>query len=228
VIRGIEVLKRHNAEFNVLVLVSQANVRRAGEVYRYVTEEGFLHQQYVPCVEFDERGALQPFAIDGEQWGTFLCELFDAWYRSDRFRVSIRHIESILVKMVDGQSNLCTMGRDCCRYFVVEHNGDIYPCDCLDRCNGDCLKHRVWGGNPPQNLSWLCTGWRGFLRHTRERFRGLAEEVRRRRIEEQRYPLAQPISIDRQRTPVRRNELCPCGSGLKFKKCCGKAAGRRA
>jgi uncharacterized protein len=268
VIRGVEVLKRHNVEFNVLVLVSQANVHRAGEVYRYLTEEGFRHHQYVPCVEFDEEGALQPFAINGEQWGAFLCELFDQWYHSDRFRVSIRHIESILLKIVDGQSDLCTMGRDCCRYFVVEHNGDIYPCDffvqpelrlgnvletswsdaltsetyrnfgaqkcrwsetcttcdCLDLCNGDCLKYRVWGGNPPQNTSWLCTGWRAFLGHTRERLHQLAEEVQRRRIDERRFPVAEPISRDRQRTSVRRNEPCPCGSGLKFKKCCGKSA----
>jgi uncharacterized protein len=31
--------------------------------------------------------------------------------------------------MVDGNVNMCTIGRNCCQYFVVEYNGDIYPCD---------------------------------------------------------------------------------------------------
>ena len=31
--------------------------------------------------------------------------------------------------MVDGASNTCAAGCSCDRYFVVEHNGDVYPCD---------------------------------------------------------------------------------------------------
>jgi uncharacterized protein len=41
-------------------------------------------------------------------------------------------------------------------------------------------------------------------------------------------PLRQAIyereTSQRLRTKVGRNEPCPCGSGKKFKKCCGSAA----
>ena len=129
VIQGIQTLKQYGVASNILVLVSQANVHRAGEVYRYLVENGHLYHQYIPCVEFDDNGKPLPFSISGEEWGRFMCELFDAWYPDDVNTVSIRHFDSILSKLVDGTDTVCTMGRNCCQYFVVEYNGDIYPCD---------------------------------------------------------------------------------------------------
>jgi uncharacterized protein len=265
VLRGIETLKRYNVEFNILILVSQANVTHVREVYRYLVDQGFLYHQYIPCVEFDENGELLPFAINGEEWGNFLCELFDLWYVKDTSAVSIRHFDSILAKMIEGSINVCTMGRNCCQYFVVEYNGDIYPCDffveeplklgnvmdtswekmlnspvyqefgaqktkwnevcevcdCLDLCAGDCLKHRTYAGNPPQNLSWLCAGWKRFLRYTRKRFEKLAEKVRRQRKREERLSHQPQQQAKSRFASVGRNDPCPCGSGRKFKKCCG-------
>jgi len=266
VLRGIETLDRHKVEYNILTLVNQANVAHAREVYRYLVKQGFLYHQYIPCVEFDDQGELLPFAVNGEEWGNFLCEVFDEWYAHDTKKVSIRHFDSILVKMLDGQVNVCTLGQNCCQYFVVEHNGDVYPCDffveeslklgnvmensweemqrsatylefgaqklrwnaacarCefLDVCAGDCLKHRLYAGNPPQNLSKLCPGWKHFFRYTRSRFEKLAARVQKQRRKEAR--IHQQHAQRQPKTPlprVGRNDPCPCGSGKKFKKCCG-------
>ena len=41
-------------------------------------------------------------------------------------------------------------------------------------------------------------------------------------IEEVTHPPLEPIV--REEPKVGRNDPCPCGSGLKFKKCCGKNA----
>jgi uncharacterized protein len=128
VLRGIKILKRHNVEFNILVLVSKANVKYARLVYRYLLENGFMYHQYIPCVEFDSSGKPCEYTISGKEWGDFLCELFDEWQNTQNV-VSVRLFDSILVKMVKGISNVCTMADNCCQYFVVEYNGDIYPCD---------------------------------------------------------------------------------------------------
>jgi uncharacterized protein len=129
VLNGIDRLRRYKVEFNILTLVSRANVRRAREVYSYFRDQGFCFQQYIPCTEFDRYGRLQPYAINGEEWGDFLCELFAEWHPRDIHRVSIRHFDTILAKMVDGTADTCTIGNDCRQYCVVEWNGDIYPCD---------------------------------------------------------------------------------------------------
>ena len=129
VIQGLDHLRRHKVEYNVLVLVSAANVGRPKEVYEYLINLGSLFHQYIPCVEFDSTGKRLPFAIDGGQWGEFLCGIFDEWVKRDTHRVSIRFFDSILTQMVDGHPSVCYMDKDCCQYFVVEYNGDVYPCD---------------------------------------------------------------------------------------------------
>jgi uncharacterized protein len=262
VLKGIDRLNRHGVEFNILVLVSRANVRRAAEVYHYLIGQGFYYHQYIPCVEFDADGNLMPFAIDGNGWGEFLCNIFDEWYPRDIQRVSVRHFDAILQKMVDGTANMCTIGRNCCQYFVVEYNGDIYPCDffvekslklgnvmditwdealasktykdfgalktqwnpvcrscdCLNYCSGDCLKNRMYAGKPPQHLSMLCAGWQQFIRHTRRQFHEIVENFNAQQ-QNKKNNVRQTSSTA---ASVGRNAPCPCGSGKKYKRCCGR------
>ena len=126
---GLNKLKKQQVEPNILTLVSQANVHNPLEIYSYLKQEGYRYQQYIPCVEFDEQGMLLPFAITGEQWGDFLCEIFDKWYANDVHTVSIRLFESILYYLIAQRRNSCAMAETCCQYLVVEYNGDVYPCD---------------------------------------------------------------------------------------------------
>ncbi|MBD3393728.1 MAG: anaerobic sulfatase maturase [Chitinivibrionales bacterium] len=267
VLKGIDRLRAHGVDFNILVLVNSENAGRAAEVYRYLRDNGFLFHQYIPCVEFDRAGNLRPFAITGEQWGAFLCGLFDAWHASDTRRVSIRLFDAVLSYMVDNTYTICHMHSTCCQYFVVEHNGDIYPCDffvgpglrignvmtiswdqaqkspvytafgrnkpawnpacarCeyLPYCAGDCLKHRLPVSGDPATLSWLCKGWKRFFAHTLPRFEALAELVKRERELAPAACAAAPFAAPAAPGTAGRNDPCPCGSGLKFKKCCGKS-----
>jgi len=129
VLAGLETLRAAGVDVNALVLVSQANVRSAGDVYRYLKSEGLLYHQYIPCVEFEPDGSPSPFTIAGEEWGRFLMEIFDLWNVRDTRRVSIRHHDALMAFFMDGSRSMCTMGGSCSDYFVVEHNGDVYPCD---------------------------------------------------------------------------------------------------
>ena len=253
--RGLGLLREHRVEFNILTLVSAANVRHAADVYSYLTDNEYLYHQYIPCVEIDARQRPLPWSIHGEEWGDFLCTLFDLWYPGDTRRVSIRLFDAVLSLLVDDVRTICHFGTNCCQYFVVEYNGDVYPCDffverrlrlgnistepwsvmqssplyrsfgeqksmlpqaCTDCayrqfCAGDCPKHRLCGGGKPRRLSALCAGWKRFYKHALPRLREIAGVIRDER--------------QRSLTPtqrVGRNDLCPCGSGKKSKKCCGR------
>lgn len=129
VMRGIDCLKKHGVEFNILTLVTKANVHRGRETYQFLCEQGFMFHQYIPCVEFDETGNLQPYSIRADEWGRFLVDTYDAWILHDTRKVSIRLFDSILFKLVEGRATVCHMEANCCQYFLVEYNGDVYPCD---------------------------------------------------------------------------------------------------
>jgi len=129
VLRGIERLRKHGVDFNVLALVNDKTVKQPREIYGYFKNQGFFHQQYVPCVELDPSGRALPCSVSGAAWGEFLCAIFDRWIAEDVGRISIRLFDSILEYLLSGKRNACTMGTDCRQYFVVEYDGSVYPCD---------------------------------------------------------------------------------------------------
>ncbi|MFX0074893.1 MAG: anaerobic sulfatase maturase [Candidatus Hermodarchaeota archaeon] len=257
VMRGIEHLKRNNVEFNILCLINNLTVKKAKEIYHYFRENGFFFHQYIPCVEFDENGQLKSYSITGKEWGTFLTELFNEWVKEDVHRVSIRLFDSIMEFLVYGRYNVCYMQDNCVQYFVVEHDGSVYPCDFFVRdnlllgninnnswqelvnsriyhsfgeqkanwnqecnicpylglCHGDCQKFRYGAPNNPKRLSNLCQGWRIFYTKTLHRFKTIADNFKKENNITESYPFKFP--------KFGRNHLCPCGSGKKFKICCG-------
>jgi uncharacterized protein len=129
VMRGIRALRRNRTEFNILSLVSSANVKNAKELYTFLKSEGFFFHQYIPCVEWDFMGSPLPWSITGKEWGRFLLDVFASWYPGDVKSVSIRHFDSVLNFLVYGRHNVCFMSGTCNQYLLVEHSGDVYPCD---------------------------------------------------------------------------------------------------
>jgi len=271
VVNGLKRLQKHGVECNVLTLVSQANVRRPRQVYHFLKDDlGIPFHQYIECVEFDDSGALMPFAISGAEWGDFLCAIYNEWLAcDDTRRVSVRLFDSILTLLVDHYPNACVLARDCRQYLVVEHNGDVYPCDffvrtdlklgnimekswaallaseryaefgarkrqwsekcsdCkyLEFCAGCCPKNRPDQGSD-KRLSVLCDGWMQFYDHAMPGLRRLASEIRAQRRAEQASMFTQFAAEPSQSVnKVARNDPCPCGSGTKYKKCCGRGSG---
>ena len=243
VMESIDCLKRNRVDFNVLTLVTQANVRKGREIYQYLREQGTAFQQYVPCVEFDEQGSLLPYAISGEEWGDFLCEVFDEWVRADTLRVSVRLFDAVLAKMVDNANSICHMSDNCGLYFVVEHNGDVYPCDFYvdsDMQLGN-IKENDWVelqtsekyrsfGKKKRNWSRDCANCE-FLaycmgdcpKHRNSSTSWLCEGLKK--FFKHSLPTFERLAtqIRAQRGPIAdRNAPCPCGSGRKYKKCHGK------
>jgi uncharacterized protein len=128
VMKGVECLKKHRVEFNALCVVSQANVGRAAELYRFFRALGIDNVQYIPLSEFDGLGQPLPYTITAEQYGRFLCDTFDLWW-PERRRTRIRYFDNIAEALAGQKPGTCTMHQTCDSYVVVEYNGDVYPCD---------------------------------------------------------------------------------------------------
>jgi uncharacterized protein len=129
VMKAVGRLARHGVLLNAVSLVSRAGVDRGREIYRYLRDQGFIHHQYLECVEFVADGRPQPYSITAEEWGRFLCEVFDEWIVADTHRVSVRLFDALLSRLAGGPCLVCSMGSACGAYAVVESNGDVFPCD---------------------------------------------------------------------------------------------------
>jgi uncharacterized protein len=103
-----------------------------------------------------------------------------------------------------------------------------YCRDCEVRfvCNGGCPKDRFINtpdGEP--GLNYLCAGFRAFFNHINRPMHMMAAELRAQRAPANvMFMLArEQLELEKQFAKTGRNDPCPCGSGLKFKKCHGRS-----
>ena len=128
VMQSIELLQQNQVEFNILCVLSQANVERPRELYRFFRKLGIEHMQFIPLAEFDGAGKPLPYTITPEQYGRFLLEIFDIWW-PERRKVRVRYFDNLAEAVAGQKPGSCTLHETCDSYVVVEYNGDVYPCD---------------------------------------------------------------------------------------------------
>ena len=128
VMQSVELLKVNKVEFNILCVLSTANVEKPKELYRFYRSLGIDNIQFIPLAEFDGLGNRLPFTITAEQYGRFMVELFELWW-PERRKVRIRCFDNIAEAVAGHKPGTCTMHETCDSYVVVEFNGDVYPCD---------------------------------------------------------------------------------------------------
>ena len=92
-------------------------------------------------------------------------------------------------------------------------------CEVLNLCHGGCPKDRILHTPDGQvGLNYLCAGYKRFFTHAQPFVTQLSPLWRRQSMERQNPP--PKIKGIQQTLKVGRNDPCPCGSGLKYKKCC--------
>jgi uncharacterized protein len=99
-------------------------------------------------------------------------------------------------------------------------------CRYLFTCNGECPKNRI--SQTPDGeygLNYLCNGLKAFFEHTAKPMQIMAEFLKhgQRAGGVMQVLSAEENHLEQQYIKAGRNDQCPCGSGVKFKKCHGAA-----
>ncbi len=113
------------------------------------------------------------------------------------------------------------------RTFGQHKNADLpgccRSCDVYFMCHGECPKHRfLKAPDGAPGLNYLCEGYKQFFRHIDPYMQFMARELRAQRppANVMAYAAAEDLRAQNKAAPG-PNDLCLCGSGRKFKKCCG-------
>ncbi|MGE4587938.1 MAG: SPASM domain-containing protein, partial [Mangrovibacterium sp.] len=119
---------------NAMCCVTSHSVKYPEELYRYYKEMGLSFMQFIPVVETDpdDPSRAAGFSVSAENYGRFLCKLFDLWladFCDGQPTTSIRHFESVFYTYAGFHAPECTLMKECGSYVVVEHNGNVYSCD---------------------------------------------------------------------------------------------------
>lgn len=95
-------------------------------------------------------------------------------------------------------------------------------CEILFICNGECPKNRfIQTPDGESGLNYLCEGYKAFFKHADRPMKIMADLIRRGRTADGVMKIMAGAGSDLQGKLAKagRNDPCPCGSGLKFKKC---------
>ena len=157
VMRGGQLLKRFGVPFNTLTCVHRRNAMRPLDVYRFLRRElGSTYLQFIPIVEprgFEltapqtedvsklpivgtpEAGPGHPgsvvtdWSVDPEEYGYFLCKVWDEWRRRDIGNVLVSFCETLVAQHMGMPSQVCIYSEICGKGVAVEHDGGVYACD---------------------------------------------------------------------------------------------------
>lgn len=139
VMRGIGLLRDAGVEFNTMSTVNKASEGKGLEVYRFLKSLGTRFFQFMPVVEHvkdgrivdprEEGAEIAPWSVGAEAFGQFLCDIFDEWFRGDVGRYFVGQFDAALASWCGVPPGICVFSDTCGGNAVLEHNGDLYPCD---------------------------------------------------------------------------------------------------
>ena len=152
VLRGISLLYRNNVEFNTMTTVNKTSEGRGLEVYSFLKSIGSRYMQFMPVVEHvkypfgangkpvkgarpyivspqEEGASIAPWSVDALAFGKFLTDIFDSWVLSDVGRYFVNIFDAALACWCGVMPGTCAYAQTCGGNSIIEHNGDVYPCD---------------------------------------------------------------------------------------------------
>ena len=128
VMKGIELLKKYEVEYNIMAVVNDYNVDYPLEFYNFFKSIGAKYIQFAPIVEQID-GESAPWNVSANKWGDFLIAIFDEWVKQDVGDTFIQIFDAALANWVGVDPGVCIFAKTCGHAGVMEFNGDVYACD---------------------------------------------------------------------------------------------------
>jgi uncharacterized protein len=157
VFRAAGLLIKHKVNFATLSCVNRVTAKHPLEVYRFLRDKvGSKRIQFIPIVEpvgfrqvaphqWDTRimpelgslrarpgtegSAVEEWSVDPDDWGDFLCRVFDEWYQKDLGKIYVNYFDAAVETWMGHASPLCTQSPMCGKGLALEHDGSVYACD---------------------------------------------------------------------------------------------------
>jgi uncharacterized protein len=178
VMRGLNLLKKYQVEFNILATVNSYNVHFPLKIYQFFKDIGAHYIQFTPIVEREllssstqtpglhiaspqvpeQEAELTEWTVNPSDYGRFLTTIFDQWVSQDIGEYYVINFDAMLANWYGVEPPLCIFAKKCGHAIAMEYNGDVYSCDHfvfkeykLGNIQTDSLPHLL---NLPQQIQF--------------------------------------------------------------------------
>ena len=157
VFAATQLLHRFHVPFNTLTCVNRYNATRPLDVYRFLRREvGSTYLQFIPIAEprgFETvapnqwnhaalplvgspearpgsaNSVVTDWSVDPDEYGYFLCKVWDEWQNRDIGKVFVNFCETLVVQHMNQPAQTCIYSEVCGKSVAIEHDGGTYACD---------------------------------------------------------------------------------------------------
>jgi uncharacterized protein len=128
VMRTFDLLREHEVVTECLCVVHSESTRHRLEVYDFFRDLGVSYLTFLPLVEPVPEGGASQRSVQPDEWGAFLCAIFDRWRDHDIGRIKIQLFDEVVRPAFGLKHTLCVF-RETCNVPILDWNGDVYSCD---------------------------------------------------------------------------------------------------
>lgn len=132
ILKTIEMFQKYQVEFNILTVVNRKSCQKVSKMYQFFQQHNLHYLQFIPCLDpLDEIPGQREYSLLPEEYGEFLKELFDLWYEDLKQGKNpyIRQFENYIGILMGHPPEACDQCGVCNLQYVVEADGEVYPCD---------------------------------------------------------------------------------------------------
>lgn len=161
VISGIELLKKHSINFNIISVITSLN--DPYKLFEFYVSNNFLDVQLIYCLD-ELNSQNSDYVLKPQELSRFKKRFFNKWisFLKSGNEMNVREFNNLAMYLRSGQYEQCGFLGKCTPQLVIESDGTVYPCDfyCLDdyKCLNinDCELEDLL----------MCDGMCNFINHT--------------------------------------------------------------
>lgn len=130
VMETTKLLRKNQIDFNILTVLTSELARRPKELYEFYKENDFRYVQLIPCfLGLDQSDDL--FTLKPIEFAYFYKEFYTAWHQDyiQGHYISVSMFDNIIPMFRGFPPQQCGLLGFCSPQYVVETNGNVYPCD---------------------------------------------------------------------------------------------------
>lgn len=133
VMEGVGILRKFNINPSVICVVTRRNVHRGAEMLRGLVKAGFARIAFNAFYNTATDPVRDIYAVSDSSWFQFLKDIFEEWMTLNRPDIKVRELDDMLAWTQGRLARSCVFRGTCSSWLLVDHDGEVYPCERLGR-----------------------------------------------------------------------------------------------
>lgn len=134
---GRKFLEKYGIDYNIVSVLTENMAEYPERVFEFLEKEDIKWIQFIPCLppaeekSEDMEDSSENYSLSAESFSDFYSKILKIWHehlKKGKY-IHIQFIDAVIQMVQSRRASICGIDGNCRMQFVVESNGDVYPCD---------------------------------------------------------------------------------------------------